>query len=323
MGRSRMSIFEMIWHHGPSRVYFTLLPTVACLYLIIKIFRNPEKLSILYKIKHLWTNLGSDKQFMIIFVFAVMSFVTFLIMFTYPNLLGKSFLAIPIIYMVLVIAYALTKEIKRHQDKTLLKLPGELFVLGWTIFVVTLDIINFFNNSTVVPPLLENTYYLVLTVFFITRTSKIHKLAKSPKGAPYKNNEVGFIDKITFNAQYYIGLFLGVSCLSKYVLDFISQGRFTATAFGVSIYIWYITTYAGEKEFRRLSNVKSKRPIGTKHGQWMVAVWVIMLILMYSVSLMTKLVYEVPKSLLWTIFWIILIYFFTIIAKFAIKNGKK
>jgi len=316
-----MSFAEAIWNHDHSRIFFTLLLTVFCVYAIFMIFKHPEKFSILYKIKNLWTMLGGETQFLIIMILALMSIANFMIMFSFPGLLGKAFLAIPVLYMILVVAYALTKEIKRHQDKTLLKLPGEFIVLIWTVVVVSIDVLNFFWSTSKIPQLLEYTYYLVLTVFFITRTSKIHKLSKSGEGKPYKDGQIGWFDKITFNVQYYIGLCLGVSCLGKYVLDFVSKGRFTTTEFGVGIYLWYIATYAGEKEFRRLTRVKSKRPIGTKHGQWMVAVWLIALVLMFSVAVMTKWEYTVPRSLPLTILWIIAIYFFTIITKLAMKNG--
>lgn len=241
--------------------------------------------------------------------------------------------------MVLVVLYGLTKEIKRHQDKPLIKLPGEAIVVAWTVLVVGIDFWSFLDPSKKIPLFLENTYYLVLIVFFLTRASKINKISlqikKMQKKAEvdgrttgeaersqYEGGQIGVMDKITFNAQYWIGLLLGLYCLSMYTVDFIYIHRFETTKFGITIYLWYLSTYAGEKEFRRLTRVKARKPIGTKHGQWMVAVWLFYMVIMYAVSIMTKLVYEVPKSLPYTIGAIVLIYFFTIIAKQYIKNGQ-
>jgi hypothetical protein len=86
------------------------------------------------------------------------------------------------IYVAVLAIYVSDKEFERWQNLHSSKHPGEWFVLGWSLLIISLLIAEFVtNNGYRVPDLVVYVYITVLGVLAITRKSKVLYEKKSKK----------------------------------------------------------------------------------------------------------------------------------------------
>ncbi len=81
--------------------------------------------------------------------------------------------AFSIIYTGVLGLYAGTKEFDRWYEIHISRHPGELFVVAWTLLLLSLFGASvFLDNTYKVPPELVADYIMVLSIFAITQKSK-------------------------------------------------------------------------------------------------------------------------------------------------------
>ncbi len=85
------------------------------------------------------------------------------------NLLGP----LMAIYVGILSIYSAEKEFRRWYNLHRGKHPGELYVVAWTLMVVSIFIADFLVKSTyVIPEAIVSTYIVVVGILAITKSSK-------------------------------------------------------------------------------------------------------------------------------------------------------
>jgi hypothetical protein len=85
-----------------------------------------------------------------------------------------------VIYVGVLSLYAGTKEFDRWYDFHESRHPGEWFVIGWTVLILTLTILSFILKGYTVSSETVADYIMVLSVFALTQKSKqLHRRKKN------------------------------------------------------------------------------------------------------------------------------------------------
>jgi len=107
---------------------------------------------------NLWT--------LIIFIFLIVDFIT-------TNQYGFLIGPIAAIYITILGFFVSTKEFNRWQDYHTGRHPGEVFIILWTILILTLILLNIFINQKYrLSSEVIATYITVLGIFALTLKSK-------------------------------------------------------------------------------------------------------------------------------------------------------
>lgn len=78
-----------------------------------------------------------------------------------------------IIYIAVLVIYAGDKEFERWHETYNGRHPGEIFVIGWTILIFAIIVLDFiFAKSYKLPSEVISTYIAVLSILAITKKSK-------------------------------------------------------------------------------------------------------------------------------------------------------
>jgi len=117
---------------------------------------------------------------------SIVFFVAIILDFYYKNSFGEILEVLSIIYISALALYVSNKEFERWYDQHDSKHPGEVFVVVWSLLVVTLFILGIVYKSEYrVPGAVISSYIAVLTILAVTRKSKeiyqIKRLGKKKK----------------------------------------------------------------------------------------------------------------------------------------------
>lgn len=78
-----------------------------------------------------------------------------------------------VIYVAVLFIYASDKEFERWHETYNGRHPGEIFVIGWTILIFAIIVLDFiFAKSYKLPSEVISTYIAVLSILAITKKSK-------------------------------------------------------------------------------------------------------------------------------------------------------
>lgn len=103
------------------------------------------------------------------FIFLGLIITDFIYYNAYENILN----AVSIVYIGLLAIYVSNKEFERWYDRHEENHPGEIYVLVWTIIILSLFLLDFIKSGHYrVPNSVISSYLAVLTILVITRKSK-------------------------------------------------------------------------------------------------------------------------------------------------------
>jgi hypothetical protein len=111
-------------------------------------------------------------------------FATIIYDFIYDNVLDEKgvILGVAAIYAACLAIYSAEKEFKRWKESRMGVHPGEVYIILWTILIitiVTLDLV--LDKHYKLPPEVSSTYVVVLGILAITKESKFLFRGKSKK----------------------------------------------------------------------------------------------------------------------------------------------
>ncbi len=93
-------------------------------------------------------------------------------------------LLVSVFYTAFLAIYSAEKEFKRWHDNNQTMHPGELYVIVWTILVITLLVINIYlKKEYELPAEVRATYVVVIGILAITQESKLLYKNKKKKRA--------------------------------------------------------------------------------------------------------------------------------------------
>lgn len=94
--------------------------------------------------------------------------------FHLDNGFGKFVCPIAAVYIAILAIYAGDKEFERWHHIHESRHPGELFVVAWTLLILTILVLDFIlAKSYSIPAEVISTYIAVLSIMAITRRSKL------------------------------------------------------------------------------------------------------------------------------------------------------
>lgn len=86
------------------------------------------------------------------------------------------------IYISLLAIYTAEKEFQRWHDNNVGRHPGEVYIIIWTVLIMTMFLLGVFHSNTYhLPSEVFSTYIVVMGVLAITRKSKTDYLCKNNK----------------------------------------------------------------------------------------------------------------------------------------------
>lgn len=110
---------------------------------------------------------------------SVLFFVVIILDFFVQNSYNDLLNVLAAIYISALAIYVSNKEFERWYDKHDSRHPGEVFVIIWSLLIVSLFILSFvFKGDYQMPTAVVSSYIAVLTILAVTRKSKQLYLAK-------------------------------------------------------------------------------------------------------------------------------------------------
>ncbi len=122
---------------------------------------------------------GSDKYLKPSFwrrllgLWTIVVFLVAIVDFIQDNAIDNAMVPILIIYTAILSAYSAEKEFRRWHDFHSGRHPGEIYVILWTILIITIftaDVL--LNKPYSLPESITSTYIIVIGILAITKNSK-------------------------------------------------------------------------------------------------------------------------------------------------------
>ncbi|MBP6912401.1 MAG: hypothetical protein KBB86_00530 [Candidatus Pacebacteria bacterium] len=113
-------------------------------------------------------------------VWTIFLYVAIVIDYLKSNSLEKFLGPICAIYVALLAIYTAEKEFERWHDYNVGRHPGEIYIIIWTVIIITMFLLGVFHpDKYQLPSEVFSTYIVVMGILAITRKSKTDYLCKN------------------------------------------------------------------------------------------------------------------------------------------------